>query len=232
MIYVISDLHGYSFEKFKKILEKAGFSDKDFLFVLGDVIDRGKDGVEYLKWLSLQPNAQLVLGNHEDMMLSCSFLFEEINEESINNLNSHDLRFLSLWESNGGLPTLEKMKELNPEERKSLIEYLQDAPMYETVSVGDREFFLSHSGLDNFDVSKKITDYTSHDLLWNRPKMSDEYFDDIIMVFGHTPTFLYGCEYAGKILKTKTWIDIDVGAGYGHAPVLLRLDDMKEFTLW
>ena len=231
MIYVISDLHGYSFEKFKKILANAEFSDKDFLFVLGDVIDRGKDGVEYLKWLSLQSNAQLVLGNHEDMMLSCSFLFEEISEESINNLDNEDFQWLSLWKHNGGSPTLDKMQELKPEERKSIIEYLQDAPMYETVSVGGREFFLTHSGIDNFDVSKKIGDYTPHDFLWNRPKMSDEYFDDIITVFGHTPTFIFGSEYAGKILKTKTWINIDVGAGYGHTPVLLRLDDMKEFTL-
>ena len=39
----------------------------------------------------------------------------------------------------------------------------------------------------------------------------------------------YGEGYRGKILKTRTWIDIDVGAGYGMEPVLLRLDDMQEF---
>ena len=231
MIYVISDLHGYSFEKFKKILEKANFSDEDFLFVLGDVIDRGKDGVEYLKWLSLQPNCQLILGNHEAMLLSCSFLFDEINEKSIDNLSEEKFRLLSVWQSNGAIPTLEKMKDLEPDKRQYLIEYLQDAPLYETVSTGDKDFLLTHSGINNFDITKKITDYTPHDFLWNRPKMSDEYFADVITVFGHTPTFLYSPEYAGKVLKTKTWIDIDVGTGYGHTPILLRLDDMKEFTI-
>ena len=39
----------------------------------------------------------------------------------------------------------------------------------------------------------------------------------------------HGEEYEGKIIKTETWIDIDVGAGFGRQPVLLRLDDMKEF---
>ena len=45
MIYVISDLHGYPLEKFKMLLEKAAFSNDDFLYVLGDVVDRNGDGV-------------------------------------------------------------------------------------------------------------------------------------------------------------------------------------------
>ena len=39
----------------------------------------------------------------------------------------------------------------------------------------------------------------------------------------------YDEDLKGNILYTKTWIDVDVGAGYGNAPVLLRLDDYKEF---
>ncbi len=45
MIYVTSDLHGYPLNKFLAFLKKAGFTEDDFLFVLGDVIDRGKYGV-------------------------------------------------------------------------------------------------------------------------------------------------------------------------------------------
>ena len=48
-------------------------------------------------------------------------------------------------------------------------------------------------------------------------------------VFGHTPTVSFGKEYDGKIIKTDTWIDIDAGAGFGREPVLLRLEDMREF---
>ena len=57
MFYVISDLHGYPFEKFQELLKKAEFTDADYLFVLGDVIDRGMDGIKYLKWL---PNIHLL----------------------------------------------------------------------------------------------------------------------------------------------------------------------------
>ena len=74
MLYVISDLHGYPLEKLKMLLAKANFSDNDFLYILGDVVDRNGDGgVEILEWLLSQPNAQLILGNHEAMLLSCEF---------------------------------------------------------------------------------------------------------------------------------------------------------------
>ena len=49
MIYVTSDLHGYPLEKIKDMLNKVGFSNDDFLFVLGDVIDRGEDGIKIFK---------------------------------------------------------------------------------------------------------------------------------------------------------------------------------------
>ena len=66
MIYVISDLHGYPLEKLKKLLEKAHFDENDFLYILGDVVDRNGDGgVEILIWLLFKPNVQLILGNHD-----------------------------------------------------------------------------------------------------------------------------------------------------------------------
>ncbi len=77
---VFNYYHGYSLEKFKDFLDKVGLRDEDFLYILGDVIDRGHDGVKILKWLMLQPNVELLLGNHEAMMLACDFLFDEITE--------------------------------------------------------------------------------------------------------------------------------------------------------
>lgn len=82
-------------------------------------------------------------------------------------------------------------------------------------------FLLVYAGIDHFDKNKKITDYTTDDILWARPKLDDEYFDDIITVFGHTPTMHYGSMYKGKIIKTKTWMDIDVGVSAGNEPILL-----------
>jgi serine/threonine protein phosphatase 1 len=87
MIYVISDLHGYPLERFLQLLEKASFGKDDFLYILGDVVDRNGDGgVEMLQWLMYQTNVELIMGNHEAMLLSNAFVFDEMTEESLDSL--------------------------------------------------------------------------------------------------------------------------------------------------
>lgn len=233
MTYVISDLHGYPLEKFKKLLEKAEFSNNDFLYILGDVIDRNGDGgVEMLCWLLEQPNIQLILGNHEAMLLSCEFVFDEITNESVEAMNTEKVELLSNYMFNGGDLTLAYLRELNktsPETVSDILDYLHDAPLYEAITVGENDFLLVHAGLGHFSPDKKISDYSNYELTWSRPGLNETYYDDIITVLGHTPTMHYGSMYKGKIIKTKTWINIDVGAGFGQEPVLLKLDDFKEF---
>lgn len=235
MIYAISDLHGYPLANFKKLLEKAAFSNDDFLYLLGDCIDRNGDGgVEMLCWLLEQPYVQLILGNHEAMLLACSFVFEEITEETINALTAEKMGLLQQYMQNGGDVTLKALRELRnraPDLIAELFDYLHDAPLYEAVSAGGKDFLLLHSGIDHFEKAKKLSQYAQDDFLWTWTSLETDYFDEIITVFGHTPTLTYGEEYTGKILKTRTWIDIDVGAGFGQEPVLLRLDDFEEFRM-
>ncbi len=229
MIYVTSDIHGYPLEKFRKMLESVNFSADDFLYVLGDVIDRGDDGIKILRWLMLQPNAQLILGNHEAMMLASRFIFDEITEKSIKDLTGSKLDAYSNWIANGGQKTVDALKIMRGSELEYIFEYLEEAPLIETVSVNGRDFILTHSGLGNFRKDKKLNEYTPHELLWNRPDINTKYFDGVTAVFGHTPTVCYGEEYKGKAVFTDTWVNIDTGAAMGMSPMLLRLDDMKEF---
>ncbi len=229
MVYVTSDLHGYSLERFKDFLDKVGFCDDDFLYILGDVIDRGPDGVKILKWLMLQPNVELLLGNHEAMLLACDFLFDEITEDSVAKLTGTKLNTFRTWVSNSGQVTLDALSGERDKEIQYILEYLRERPLYETVTVNNRDFVLVHSGLGGFRKDKKLSEYTPADLLWTRPSLNKQYFDDVTVVFGHTPTVCYGNEYLGKIVKTEWFINVDIGVGIGQEPCLLRLDDMKEF---
>lgn len=232
MIYVISDLHGYPHEKFLALLDKAGFGKDDFLYILGDVVDRNGDGgVETLNWLMYQTNVQLILGNHEAMLLACSYVFDEITEDSIESLTAEKIDMLTRYQLDGGDITLKAMQKLPKETQQDILDYLRDCPLYETVNAGGKDFILVHAGLGNFDPNKQIEDYTTEELLWSWPELTDVYYKDKMTVFGHTPTFSFGDEYEGKIIKTNTWIDIDVGAGFGREPVLVRLEDMREYSL-
>ncbi|MCQ2515492.1 MAG: metallophosphoesterase [Saccharofermentans sp.] len=232
MIYVISDLHGYPLDKLQKLLKKANFGPRDFLYILGDVVDRNGDGgVSILEWLLYQTNVQLILGNHEAMLLGCEFAFEEIKEDFEETMTPERMDMLQRYMADGGDVTLKAMQKLPKDTQAEILDYLHDCPIYEEVKVNGQEMILLHSGIDNFDPNKRIEDYSVEDLLWAWPELSDVYYKNILTVFGHTPTFSYGDEYKDKIIKTPTWIDIDMGAGFGREPVLLRLDDFMEFRL-
>lgn len=232
MIYATSDIHGYPLGNFLRLLDKAGFGDSDCLFVLGDVVDRNGDGgIAALQWMMNQPNVELILGNHEAMMLSCAFLFEEITDENLDQLTTKRLQLLMQWMQNGCKPTMDSLrslKERDPEAFCDLIDYVQDAPLYAAVSAGGRDFLLVHSGLGNFSPERKLSSYTPDELLWHRPYAEERFFDDIMTIFGHTPTGAVFGE-VGKMFQTDTWIDIDVGAASGNPPMILRLDDLNPF---
>lgn len=72
MIYVMSDIHGRD-DLLQKILEKINFDEsKDFLYVLGDVIDVGGnlDALYRIKSMVERGCCELIMGNHEVYLLS------------------------------------------------------------------------------------------------------------------------------------------------------------------
>lgn len=227
MIYVTSDLHGYSPEKFDNLLSKAGFCDKDFCYVLGDVIDRGEYGVDLLQYLMNKPNFELIRGNHEEMLLDCLFLFDEVTDHNTEKLSVNDMHAFNTWLYNGGKTTIDSMYKLSKAERMDILDYISDTQLYAVLNVNGRDFILTHSGMANFILSKKMYEYNREDLLWNRPDLNTVYHKNIMTIFGHTPTILFGNEYKGKAYITDTWIDIDTGVAAGLDPCLLCLDTMK-----
>lgn len=233
MIYATSDIHGYSLDRFRSLLDKAHFTQDDDLYVLGDVIDRNGDGgVAMLRWMMAQPNIEFLRGNHEDMLLASRLVFENVTDDSIDKLNSDTLMSLLNWMNNGAAPTMDSLKKLVLSDRSAfddLIDYIEDAPYYATVMGGEQAFVLCHAGLGNYRKGRPLSDYSAHDLTWNRPRLFDSYFTTTLTVFGHTPTGYLDPECTGRAYKTKTWIDIDTGAAGGGSPMLLRLDDLKEF---
>jgi len=228
MIYVTSDIHG-RMDCLKKLLDYVHFNDNedDWLYILGDVIDRNhKGGVDILKWLLVQPNVQLILGNHEQMLLSNRWVFQEINEDSIDAIDEKNISLLSLWESNGGGCTMKALSQEPQETRQDILDYLDDCPLIESVSVGNKNYVLVHSGLGNYSPNKKIRDYSMDELLWDRPCLETKYNpDEYIVIFGYTPTSFYAEQFKNRMIKTDSWCDIDTGAAMEDGrPMLLCLD--------
>ena len=93
MVYVTSDLHG-RMDCLEKLLDYVHFDEDEdnWLYILGDVIDRNnKGGVDILKWLFIQPNVQLILGNHEVKDIGTLVLVTEVVvvRKSVTVISSH-----------------------------------------------------------------------------------------------------------------------------------------------
>ncbi len=66
MRYVVSDIHG-NYDLLIKYLKKVNFNNNDKLYVLGDMLDKGKDVEKLIALLfeKLENNCIIIAGNHE-----------------------------------------------------------------------------------------------------------------------------------------------------------------------
>lgn len=228
MIYVMSDIHG-CLEKYRSMLEVIELSPEDTLYVLGDVIDRGPDGVGILQDMMGRANVIPILGNHEFTAAIClPWLLESVTDRSLEALEETQIAALSEWIANGGGVTLRALQTLSQEEREDILEYLREMELYVQVTAGGRTFVLTHSGLDHFSTEKELKDYGLEDFLFCRPHLDSAYYPDKLLIFGHTPTRTLSGE--NRILRRDTWLDIDCGCVFkGGRLGCLCLDTLEEF---
>lgn len=71
--YLIGDVQG-CFDSLQKLLKEINFSlDKDKLYFLGDVVNRGNKSLETLRFIvKNSENTSMVLGNHDFHLLACA----------------------------------------------------------------------------------------------------------------------------------------------------------------
>lgn len=94
--YIVGDIHGH-FSKLRRSISSLGFNpEKDRLFSVGDMVDKGPESDEALDWLK-EPWFFAVRGNHEQMAI----LWAE------NGLS------MNMYIRNGGIWNV-----LNPEEKR------------------------------------------------------------------------------------------------------------------
>lgn len=228
MIYAISDIHG-CFDKYRAMLSEIRFNSTDTLYVLGDVIDRGPDGIRILQDMAMRPNVFPLLGNHELTAAVClPWLSQEITDQSLDALSNDQVAALSEWIVNGGGPTLRSLRQLNQEERQDILEYLQEMELYAEVRAGGRAFLLTHAALEHFDPDKPLDAYELQDFLFGRPGPETACPPDKILVFGHTPTRLLNGQ--DRIFHRGNMIGIDCGCVFeGGRLGCLCLDTLEEF---
>lgn len=230
MLYVMSDIHG-CYGSYRKMLDKIALGEDDTLFVLGDVIDRGEDGIKILLDMMQRANVVPILGNHEYMAYRVLKKFNvEITEENYaTQLDAAAMEMYENWMLNGGITTLRAFRKLSLSQRDEVIDYLGEFGLYEELCAGGSSFVLVHGGLTGFDTEKDLDEYSIHDMIWDRCDYEMQYFPDRYLVTGHTPTHLIAPEYKGRIYKKNNHIAIDCGVMSGGRLGCICLDNMAEF---
>ncbi len=150
--YVISDIHG-QYEPFKRMLEQINFSDEDVLYVLGDAIDRGPDGIKILKEIMKQDNMKMFLGNHELLMMEALRNVDECENEG-----RTDTEELDLWldECNGGRQTYEDFKKCSAKKKAEILIYLDNAIVAKKIKIGKKTYYLCHAYMVNKKFDKEV----------------------------------------------------------------------------
>lgn len=248
--YAVSDIHGH-FDLFQKALNKINFTESDQLYVIGDAIDKGPDGIKLLQYIKSQGNKDLLIGNHEWLML------ESINMRGLDKCTGPQRELWLFY--NGGEDTFEEYKYLSKDERIELLNWLRHRLLIKQVNVAGKEFILTHSNYLPECANKEYLDLKEKDI-WAITWMSmfrDEreanidniykQYEDLTFITGHVPVFKARW-YKGmpadneKTLlapfKVGNLIDIDGGAAmgsdttyYNNGIIILRLDDMQSFTV-
>lgn len=215
-VYCVSDIHG-DYEKFEKLLDKIQFTDNDTMYVIGDVVDRGKEPIKLLIKVMNTPNIILLEGNHEEMM--------QLALDPI-----HEKRVMHIWKWNGGENTFRQFIRLEKELRENILDYLANLPDHIEITVGGKQFYLVHGCPSEIHSTR----------IWERVDKDEDYTHLNIgtVIFGHTPTLMYmdidKNDYL-RIFHGKGAIGIDCGCGHkmieNRRLACLRLDDMKEFYI-
>lgn len=231
MRYVISDIHGNK-TAWENIKKKINLQFDDTLYILGDVVDRGEYGIEILQEIMNSSNMQMILGNHEYMMLSafgCSY-------DGV-----YNDRALELWYMNGGEVTNNHMSRLPARDQIDIIQYLIDCPL--NIHIDD--IILCHAAPEELweNLGMPLGYQTKEEFcVWSREAVNELKASAIEqkIIFGHTPTIYLNdhndpmsiYNYADKLYG------IDCGSGFpthhrgkptGAGLACLNLDTWEEY---
>lgn len=228
-VYVMSDIHGLK-TRFDAMLKKINLQDDDKVYFLGDVIDRGDDGIQIMEQIMHDDRFVLLMGNHEMMMLNCLQ----------NPTSSH---FMT-WFCNGGHITHFHFLRLSKEQQEEIKHYLENLPLALCdLEVNGRYFYLTHAYADERYlqgyVYLKDTD-DPYRFIWERNINDLPRLKDRTIIAGHTITALITEKFHdyleiyhdGHDLNDAKYINIDCGCAsksrYSRF-ACIRLDDMQIF---
>lgn len=229
MTYAVSDLHG-CYDKFKKLLRTIHFTDKDVMYVLGDIVDYGEESIELLCDLSMRCNVIPIVGDHDLLALKMLTELDKMLQDGATP-DPEIIGQMTEWIRDGGQKTMEGFKALDDDMKEGVLDYLSDMSLYEEAEAGGKKYILLHAGIAGFEPDTPLDDYMPEDFISEPLDPERTYYDDAFVVAGHIPTYEIPGAEKGRIFHSGNNIFIDCGAAFDEPLGCLCLENGKEFYI-
>ncbi|QAT61526.1 serine/threonine protein phosphatase [Acidilutibacter cellobiosedens] len=222
-LIVTSDIHGH-YRYLKRLLEKVDLSEKDILFIIGDIIEKGPESLRTLRYIikfCKEYSVYPLMGNVDAWQL---VMLDDDSTENCERLFNYIVYMKKHWGScfftdmcdelnlciSTSLDILEAKQRIR-ENFRAEIEFLHSLPTI----IETKNFIFVHGGLPTADIDSLIgTDafpYLKNDAFMDK----NLYFSKYVIV-GHWPVTLYNDKIASSnpiINHKQKIISIDGGCG-------------------
>ncbi len=220
MTYVIANPCGNA-EQFERLLRKIHFSDRDLLYVIGNIVDYGPAPMELISDLSVRANVYPIAGERDYLAAQMLSGFDRMNAGKTPEPSF--VSDMSDWVRNGGLPTMEGYRALDEEGREGVLDYLGEMALYEIAEVNGKKYILLYAGVADYENGSDLEDYLPDDFFSDPLPKDRRLFDDAVAIVGGVPT------ESGKIERGEGSIFLDCGAKDGGSLAALCLETGEEF---
>lgn len=219
-ILAIGDIHG-NYERLMRLFDRADFRpEEDCLIFLGDIVDRGRESAECLRFLlklrKESPAVAVLTGNHEAMLID---YFEKNSIREPMNENHG-------WIPSGGAPTYESLQALYETDAGLYREVLEFLLSLDHIASIGEEFLFTHAGF-----YPKVSYEKQYDsMLWLREEFLRDYVGEKTVVVGHTPVQCFDRRRRAPIVFSNGVIDCDTGSFLPDGAITCV--DVKARTFW
>lgn len=229
MIYVIGDIHGCK-DKYEEMLGKLNPEELDAVFVLGDVIDGGDEGIAILQDMMYRANIYPILGEREYYAKKFLPLIAQKGdaEKALASLEGEDKAQLTKWLTLKSERTIADFLSLSEDDKEAVLDFLEEFATFEELECKGKKFILTHAGISNHE-DRDLYEHEEEDFIFAETDYEKIYFPDAFLVTGHTPTVAIDKKLFGKPYAKKKHLALDGGCGYGGKLMAICLDTLKVY---
>ena len=199
----ISDIHG-NLSLLKKALTEVSFNKNDYLFLIGDLVEKGKENLkilDYLMDLAQNYHIYFLRGNCDQVF---NFLIPPVDKEKL--LYFANIKGNSVINEMASLLNIALDESIDADEvgksfYESFKKYYDFVDSFYDVILLDEKYLLVHGGLDDLKAMPLYNDsLLKNDFYYFKAKYSP-----YIRIVGHNPT----CNLCREPASNKPIIDLD-----------------------